>query len=492
MKKFFALFFWSFWVAPALAGEIKAFFSYAAFNTPTQQPYLETYLTVAGNSVVFSKLNNGKFQGKIEVSIALFKKDTAFTPKKYFLLSPEISDTANRPAFIDLQRLSVSYGTYALEVSISDANSKNKTKHTITEKIEINFPENSCSLSDIQLIESYKKTISNSILSKSGYDLIPFPAGIYPDGNTTLSFYAEAYNTEKSLGIGERFAFFYFIENLETKQKVESFAGFQKQTTAGVNVILSQLDVSKLKNGNYLLSLEVRDKNNQTITNKKIPFARKTSTPKSELSELSAFVTENTFIAPVTHPDTLEEYIRCLWPVSSTSEREYATNQILNRDVKQMQKYIYGFWKLKNPNDPEGEWKKYKRNVDQVNQIFASGKIKGYATDRGRVYLQYGTPDARQEFLSEANSYPYEIWQYYRINDPATGQLQTNKRFIFCNNELAGNNYQLIHSEARGEKFDARWRLKIMKRTVQSMNLDFEKPGGTFGNGVDENFATPK
>ena len=269
------------------AGEISAFYSYASFNTPAGKPFLETYITIAGNSVQFIKQKNGKFQGKVEISIALFRQDTAYVPKKYFLLSPEISDTANRPSFIDVQRLPVDKGTYAIEISLGDAFSPSKKKLTLTEKIEIDFPENTCSLSDIQLIESRKKSVDQGVLNKSGFEIIPYPAGIYSDENSTLNFYAEAYSASKVFGENEKFAFFYFIENLETQERSESFAGFQKQNAALANVIFGQLDVSKLKSGNYLLNLEVRDKLNAKICSKKIPFIRKTSSLKSPLSELS-------------------------------------------------------------------------------------------------------------------------------------------------------------------------------------------------------------
>jgi GWxTD domain-containing protein len=476
----------------SIAGDLKAYFNYCIFNTPDNKPYIETYLNISGATVNFVKNNLGKFQGKLEISLALYRRDTAFAPKKYFLLSPEIQDTSYRPNFIDQQRLQANEGLYALELIIYDINSKDKRKYTITEKIEISFPKQSIQISGIELLESYFKSKVNGPISKSGFDLVPYPARVFKDDFTKLVFYCEAYNLPEILGKEERFAFFYSIENADTKQSVQNLAGYQKQITDRVNVLLAQMEISSLKSGFYNLVIDIKDKAGTTLIEKKLTFERVTSNPISPLADLSDVKTENTFIEKVINADTLIEYIRSLWPISSTSEREYAQNQILNKDVKLMQRYIYGFWNKKNNTDPGGEWLRYKKNVDQVNQVFAAGKRKGYSTDRGRVYLQYGTPDSRQEIMSEPNTYPYEIWQYYRIQDPATGQMQTNKRFVFCNSELAGNNYELIHSEARGERFDARWRLRIMKRTIQSMNLDYEQPEPTYGNGVDENFAVPK
>ncbi|MBC7863519.1 MAG: GWxTD domain-containing protein [Bacteroidia bacterium] len=493
MKKLLVFAFFALYLGAVRGGDIKGYFNYNLFNIPGASPFLETYLTINGSSVIYKKLENGKFQGSLEVSIALFRKDSVFAPKKYLLFSPEVSDTSDkRPSFIDQQRISVPNGIYALEMSVSDPNSASKKKFTVNERIEIKFPESEIVFSDVQLLEKFSKSTNPTVITKSGYDLIPYSVSTYTDAMTRLAFYAEAYNVGKILGNGERFAFFYFIENFETKQKVEGYAGFDKQTAANVNVLLAQMEIQKLRSGNYNLVLEVKDQFNKLLSQKRVFFQRKNSVTINPLADLSTVNADSSFIKTVTNADTLADFIRCIWPVSSVSDREYAANVVKNKDVKQMQKYFYAFWKNHNDVDPEGEWKKYYKQVLIVNTIFAAGKIKGYATDRGRVYLQFGTPNSRNEVLSENNTYPYEIWQYYTLTDPGTGQIQRNKMFIFCNNEIAGNKYKLIHSDARGEMFDARWRLKIMKRTVQGADLDFEKPGGTYGNALDDNFSMPK
>ncbi|MFN5460139.1 MAG: hypothetical protein ACK5AY_09535, partial [Bacteroidota bacterium] len=152
----------------SIAGDLKAYFNYCIFNTPDNKPYIETYLNISGATVNFVKNNLGKFQGKLEISLALYRRDTAFAPKKYFLLSPEIQDTSYRPNFIDQQRLQANEGLYALELIIYDINSKDKRKYTITEKIEISFPKQSIQISGIELLESYFKSKVNGPRSKSG------------------------------------------------------------------------------------------------------------------------------------------------------------------------------------------------------------------------------------------------------------------------------------------------------------------------------------
>ena len=54
---------------------LQAQLFYSKFYTPADGPYLETYLSVVGNSVSYVKNENGKFQGKIEITM-IFSKDT--------------------------------------------------------------------------------------------------------------------------------------------------------------------------------------------------------------------------------------------------------------------------------------------------------------------------------------------------------------------------------------------------------------------------------
>jgi len=152
-----------------------------------------------------------------------------------------------------------------------------------------------------------------------------------------------------------------------------------------------------------------------------------------------------------------------------------------------MQQYLYSFWVNRNKENPEAEWNKYNTDVKKVNKLFSTQTMRGYETDRGRVYLQYGAPDQRTVVESEPNSYPYEIWQYYKLKD------QSNRKFLFYNQDLVTNNYTLLHSDAKGEVYDAAWSMKLHKRTIQSNNMDVTKPGiDTFGNQSDDLFKNPR
>ena len=63
---------------------------------------------------------------------------------------------------------------------------------------------------------------------------------------------------------------------------------------------------------------------------------------------------------------------------------------------------------------------------------------------------------------------------------------------MFANFAIADDCYKLIHSEVKGEIYDERWRFRLVNRTQQSTNVDETKPGGTYGNHMDDNFNSPR
>ncbi|MBK9800028.1 MAG: hypothetical protein IPP56_10055 [Bacteroidetes bacterium] len=100
---------------------LKAYLAYSSFTTSDQQPFLETYLTVLGNTVIYKKNENGKFQGSVELSIAFIQNDKIINFKKYTLLSDELdSEVKPRTNFIDQQRFALPNGEYLLEFEIAD------------------------------------------------------------------------------------------------------------------------------------------------------------------------------------------------------------------------------------------------------------------------------------------------------------------------------------------------------------------------------------
>ena len=67
---------------------LQAYFKYGRFNSPQNQKYIETYLSIIGGSLRYKKNSNNLFQGELEITIFLKQGEKIKDYKKYTLLSP--------------------------------------------------------------------------------------------------------------------------------------------------------------------------------------------------------------------------------------------------------------------------------------------------------------------------------------------------------------------------------------------------------------------
>ncbi len=482
----------------ASANNVKAYLTTATFNVPGKLPYVETYLSVIGNTTSFVKNASGKYQGAIDIAVVFTLNGEIKNAQKYSLNSPEVTDTTlGYPNFIDQQRYSLSNGNYIMEITISDKNNKIGKSFSSKMPVNVSFSDDRINISDIQLVESYTKSSTQSILTKSGYDLLPYVSNLYPENITKLKYYAEIYNAKKILGDGEKVVLSYYLQSNATKIKLNEFSGFSKQQANDVNILLAEFNIEKLPSGSYTLVIELRDKENKIQAEQYCNIDRLNKPVELSFDDIKSIDVSTTFASKYTNSDTLKEYLRCLRPISSTSEIQFTSNQIKGNELLLMQQYFYNFWQSRNPKNPEGEWLMYKMEVHKVNVEFATYGLKGYDTDRGRVYLQYGAPNSRQKFDNEPSAYPYEMWQYNILNDKTQAHTnpnnkQSNKSFVFYNPDLVSNRYKLLHSNARGEFNNSRWEIDLHKRDTQSGNFDVEKGQEHFGGNIDDNFRNPR
>ncbi len=480
------------------ARELTANLTSAAFSTPDNNTYVETYLSIIGNSVHYVKNKNGRYQAAVDIRMSVMKGDSLKDYRKYVLNSPETDDTTKVPNFLDLQRFTLPIGLYQLTITMFDVNRPTQRVITNGRSLVVDIDPDSVSLSQIEMLESYSKSANQSVLTKSGYDLIPYVANLYPGNMANLSFYGEVYNTKKVMN-DQKFLVLYYIEGAETRTKMTDYNTFQKFSAAPVNSILYTFDISKLPSGNYNLVVEVRNAQNRLMSMRSVAFERFNPGMQIKLSDIASISVENTFAAKITSVDTLTDYIRSLGPISTQNEKEFAESCIKSGDIKLMQQYFFNFWQVRNETTPEAQWTLYNREVQKVNANYGTPIMKGYQTDRGRVYLMYGPPDQIIVTNSEPSSYPYEVWQYYTIRGSATNTdinspgntTQSNKKFVFANFDLVTNNYVLIHSDARGEVRDDRWKVRLTKRDNANPNLDDGSAPDQYGGRSSDVFDNP-
>lgn len=457
------------------AQTLKAFLYTANFNSPDNKSYIETYLSFDVNSVHLIEDQNKKYYGELDIYIEILEDGNLIYNDHYSLKSPYFKDSIfNNLLFIDQQRIAIPNGEYLLTIKVKDTHLSDDML-VYNKEIKIDFKENKLAISDITLIEKYKKTTEKNKLSKSGYDLTPYVSNFYPPTENTLSFYFEIYNTDKQVTTSKRYLLNTYIETFETKVSLFDFTKSKRMDAKEIQTSLLSFPIEKLPTGNYNLVCEIKDVENNSILQKKLFFQRSSPRHNKSMNDISSLDIEGTFAEQITNIDSMLLYIDYLYPISTILENTFAENQKRYNDLLLMQKYFLNFWKGRSPFYPDKEWQNYLSVVKIVNKEFRNARIDGYRTDRGRVFLQYGAPNSRHKVDNSSANLPYEIWHYYKL------KTQSDCKFVFVNEHLGIQDYRLTYSNVVGEVSNQQWD----DRLKQSGNP-------TFGDDFINNYINPR
>ncbi len=96
------------------------------------------------------------------------------------------------------------------------------------------------------------------------------------------------------------------------------------------------------------------------------------------------------------------------------------------------------FWERRrqDPDDTANDAKtEFFRRVRRANQLYHSGGMEGWRTDRGRIYIKFGPPDQVDESPATGYQRAREVWRYY----------STRAVFIFADRDGFGR-YVLVSS----------------------------------------------
>jgi len=479
-------------INPAISSGKKvlvAFLSTSTFNTSSGSSYFETYLTVIGQTAFFVKDSSNKYQSKINIVVSFFKDSTLVLTNNYNLKSEEITDTLSKPDFIDAQRYWLPKGAYSMKITMKDLYNPNGKARSLEQKINVGYEMDSVRISDVEFLQSYTASNKPGILNKSGYDMIPYVYNYYPEELNEIKFYAEVYNAYKIAGEHGKFIVKYLIASAETNVALFEYNRVSVQQADTINPILGGFNIKGLPSGGYYLKIEIIDKTNSIKASRTYNFIRHNPNTEISMKNLGSVNIANTFVNKINDKDSLIEFIKCLDPIANLSEQDFARSKGLRAvDFTLLKQFFYNFWQVRNSVNPEDAWQKYYVQVNAVNKKYGNCGTKGYQTDQGRVYLHYGAPN--QLVRSEINpaTYPYEIWEYYRLSDG-----ETDRKFVFYEPGAVGDCYVLLHSDARGEVQNRQWQLLLYSRKDgMPSDVDQNRQTDPFGENTMDQFSNPR
>lgn len=471
MKRIFLLF--AIILSPiiVLAQGINALYSFSTFDIPSNKPYVEINTSIDANSL--SYINN---EAIVELLIVIRKDSSVLYVEKRDIKT--IKETGNS-SIIDIQRVELDNGKYNVSFEFKDKNLPNTQPLRIEDNFEINFPKNQINVSSVQLIDSYQKTTKQNIRSKNGVDIVPYLFDAVPESKNQITYYAEIYNSDKLFGKDSYYIISAVLENIATGKKVEEIQKIKREKAAEVSIAMGTLNIETLSQGNYYLVVEVRDGRNILHAYSSTAFRRYSKIKEQDQTSLPP----NAFVHRISEKD-IDENIYSLMPIASESQKSYI-KQISNvKSFEEKKFFLYNYWRNINPENPNGEWEHYMKEVEYVNSKYSTNIKKGYETEMGRVYLVYGKPDyvIDEKFKSSSgirsrtaadkagNPYatnttigafaymPYQIWKYKK-----TPFGEVNKGFVFYALQNNLMEYYLLHSDAKGEPFDYNWESRLAR-----------------------------
>ena len=145
------------------------------------------------------------------------------------------------------------------------------------------------------------------------------------------------------------------------------------------------------------------------------------------------------------------------------SEDEQGIYSSLTVDGKRS--FLRRFWAKRDPTPgtPRNEEEeRFYGGITEANRRFHEGgaaEIPGWRTDRGRIFIRYGSPDEVLSRPQAGSTAPYEVWKYTRTRA---------RKFVFYDVTRFGN-YALIWTDERREPSRPNWRELLGPQAVEDV-----------------------
>jgi GWxTD domain-containing protein len=422
----------------------------AAFRND-QGSYIELYLYVVGSSVHFDSLENGDLQGGIELIIKFYSGEDIVNFDKFTLYSPQSSKLED---FVGIKRFALPQGSYELIIEAVDiydpSNTFNHNAH-----IEIDLDPIKIQLSDIQLLSAFEKTALQNDFVKNGYFLESNAFNYFPPQYDYISFYLEIYNptADQQLATYIRYAIYRELANGNTELVSQRF---KKLDAKSIQAQILQLPLMNITSGNYKLIVELRNKDKMHVDEASVSFQRNNPEMdlKIQLSDDDRF--ESSFATKL-NAEEVRYALKAITPLTKGMESTLLDQLFFSDDLKPKQYFLYTYFSQLNPADPAKMYNEFMKIAAAVDNTYRSNVGYGFETDRGKIFMKYGKPTEIVHMEDEPSAPPYEIWFYNKLDD----SKQYNVKFLFYNPSLATNDFILLHSNCRGERYNPRWEVEL-------------------------------
>jgi len=347
----------------------------------------------------------------------------------------------------------LSPGTYRLTVSVTD--SASGTERSASLDVEALYP--TAPLSDVLLSGSMRRVSEQSDALGPGElrkGSLAFSASSRPvltPRSADLYYYLELYPAgEVAAEVAAR------VQRADGATVTE-VAPETVQIGGGGGVVARTLRLAGLPQGSYRLVLTIRFPEQEYV--RSADFSMAGFETEEQIAQVVA-PAEATPFDELTEARLDSLYSPLVYIMESGERSVYERLSLQGK-----RNYLREFWAKRDPTpgtSANESREAYYRLFAEASRRFresGAGDVPGWRTDRGRVYLKYGEPDAVLQRPYAGLTPPYEVWKYTRPR---------MMKFAFLDETGLGN-FALIYTDDRFETSRPGWEALLGQAAVEDV-----------------------
>lgn len=370
-------------------GAIQFSVDWAAFGASGDSNRVEFFYAVPFDQLHYSPADGG-VETQFAVSVAMNGIGSDFAQSGTFRKRARLEsfEAARRAqtTFVDGFSIIAPPGRYAVSLAVVESTASAPSQGVYADTIELRSFAGGLALSSLQLGTSTRTDSATGAVS-----VVPNPAlqrgmpgqpevYVYLEG---YGFAADTGSYDIRLGLLKRRA-----DRVDTVLKAPPVVRTRQSKRIATALGLS---IDGVEPGRYALFAELRDS---------AAGASAWSEHELQVGVPEPGAPTSGWLATL-RPNELK-YVRDIKYLATQRELDYYNS--LGDSGKAT--YLAWFWTRRDL--PE-----FARRMEHVDQRYARPKTPGISTDRGRVYVKYGEPDAVEQRVIESDLRSREYWQYY-------------------------------------------------------------------------------
>jgi len=402
----------------ALTGALDFSFDWSAFRAGADSSRVEFFYAIPYDQLLYTQTDSSGLVAEFSVRLELAGLDNSFRQEGTILKRARIRSFqeafAAQRSFVDGFSVTAPPGKYRFKIAIAETSSAGQNEGAREDTVVLKGFHDGLSLSSLQVGSTALTDTATGAVS-----VVPNPTHRFPDkGLEALYVYYEGYNlSPDSETYRVRAA---IVRTRAGKPDTLVRTKPLSKPKRGTNVAYALgVSVAGVEPGAYTFGLELTD-----------------PATKKSVTESRDFAIGSTAPEPIAAGPGLDSLTPLEQKYVDQIQYLATPNQIAQyKALSDIGKraFLAKFWGVRNLAE-------FSRRMETADGRFQRPKVRGFNTDRGRIYVKYGEPDAIEQKVVEAETRPREYWHYY------------NTGYVFIFIDLSGDaNYRLAWTNAKGE-----------------------------------------